>query len=398
MEVKNQDVFDMLVRSRIQMLMSFPFFGILALQLQLIETDRVPTAGTDGKVFLYNPDYIKKLSEAERNFIVVHEVLHPALQHLWRKKDRQHMPWNCACDYAINAIILDYAQLNNQTNNIKMPTNGLYDKKYDGMSAEEIYDTFEKISVSRMNKGEGDGNGHGLLDDHDVWGEAEQGKEGDQEAADWEGKMVAAMEAAENKNCGKMPAGLKRYMDKLTKPQKDWRTLLNEFIIETITDYSFNPPDRRFDDSPFFLPDFNEPDIEVKDIVFWVDTSGSIGAEELQKVGSEIIGAIKQMNGNLQGYIGYFDSKAYELHPFESVQDILNAQPVGGGGTDFFEPFHEVKHQLTDKDHEVAGIVMLTDGYATFPDVSITDGVPTLWIITNETQIPPFGLHTTIKV
>lgn len=398
MAVENQDVFDSLVRSRIQMLMTFPFFGILALNLQLIEDKKIPTAGTDGKVFLYNPEYIKKLSEAERNFIVVHEVLHPALKHLWRRKDRQPLPWNCACDYAINSIIMEYAQLNNQTQNIKMPANGLIDKKYDGMSAEEIYDTFEKITMAKMGKGEGDGSGHNVLDDHSVWEDATGGAEGEVEAADWEGKLVAAYESAESKQCGKMPSGLKRILDKITKPQKDWRTLLNEFIIEYVNDYSFNPPDRRFDGSPFFMPDFNEPESEVKDIVFWIDTSGSIGAEELAKVTSEIVGAIQQMNGNLQGYVGYFDAKAYELNPFESVSDVLSAPLKGGGGTDFHEPFHEVKRQLTEKDHEVAGIIMLTDGYAPFPPESIADGVPTLWLITNEIQKPTFGLHTTIKV
>ena len=32
---------------------------------------------------------------------------------------------------------------------------------------------------------------------------------------------------------------------------------MNDFIQEEVVDYSFTPPDRRFDDSPFFLPDFN---------------------------------------------------------------------------------------------------------------------------------------------
>lgn len=47
-------------------------------------------------------------------------------------------------------------------------------------------------------------------------------------------------------------------LKELRKPQTDWRKILNDFIQEEIVDYSFTPPDRRFDDSPFFLPDFND--------------------------------------------------------------------------------------------------------------------------------------------
>ena len=48
--------------------------------------------------------------------------------------------------------------------------------------------------------------------------------------------------------------------------RNDARMILNDFIQEEIVDYSFTPPDRRFDESPFFLPDFNDKDDLVEDI------------------------------------------------------------------------------------------------------------------------------------
>ena len=51
---------------------------------------------------------------------------------------------------------------------------------------------------------------------------------------------------------------------------------MNDFIQEEVVDYSFAPPDRRFDDSPFFLPDFNGKEDRVEDILFMIDTSGSM--------------------------------------------------------------------------------------------------------------------------
>ena len=61
-----------------------------------------------------------------------------------------------------------------------------------------------------------------------------------------------------------------RLLKELKKPQTDWRTVLNDFVQQEIVDYSFTPPDRRFDESPFFLPDFNVKDDLVEDILFMI--------------------------------------------------------------------------------------------------------------------------------
>lgn len=92
-----------------------------------------------------------------------------------------------------------------------------------------------------------------------------------------------------------------RMLNELMKPQTDWRRILNDFIQEEINDYSFSPPDRRFEDSPFFLPDFNEKDDVVKDILFMIDTSGSMSDRMITAAYSEVKGALDQFNGKLRG-------------------------------------------------------------------------------------------------
>ena len=57
---------------------------------------------------------------------------------------------------------------------------------------------------------------------------------------------------------GLVPEFALRMLNELKRPQTDWRTILNSFIQEEVTDYSFMPPDRRMDEIEFFLPDFNE--------------------------------------------------------------------------------------------------------------------------------------------
>lgn len=404
---EEQQIEDSLTRSRIQMLMSFPFFGILALHLQMERDYTVPTAATDGDKFYYNPHFIKSLNEGERNWIVVHEVMHPALKHLWRRGDRQHKKWNYACDYAIHDIMMQFIDTSghNMKDKLKMPKGVLYDAKFHDKSAEEIYDLLPDDLGQGQGKGgqgnsgsgdsDGDGDGQTPLDDHSKWDQQETQQGGQQKATEWEGKMVSAAKSAESKNAGNVPGFLKRLLGKLTKPQKDWRTLLHEFIQEETNDYSFNPPDRRYSDSEFFLPDFNDVDEIVKDLVFYVDTSGSIGDKELNACYSEIVGAIHQFNGKLCGKLGFFDHIAYGLTPFEDVQSVLEIRPQGGGGTSFHAPFEYVNQHCEPED--VAGIIILTDGYASFPDEKIANGKPVLWVMTTDVE-PTFGLHTRIKI
>ena len=45
-----------------------------------------------------------------------------------------------------------------------------------------------------------------------------------------------------------------------------------------------------------------------------------------------------------------------------------------------------------------ASIIILTDGYAPFPDVSVTDDIPVLWLLNNEEVNPPWGKIARIKV
>ena len=49
-------------RARAQLLLKQPFFGTLCLRLTPIETEDIPTAGTDGKRLLYNPKFFLSLT------------------------------------------------------------------------------------------------------------------------------------------------------------------------------------------------------------------------------------------------------------------------------------------------------------------------------------------------
>ena len=195
---------------------------------------------------------------------------------------------------------------------------------------------------------------------------------------------------------GNIPLFAKRIVDEFKNPQTDWRRLLDEFISEEVCDYSFNPPDKRYEDSPFYLPDFNDTDIEISDILFMIDTSGSVNDKALTVAYSEIKGAIDQYDGKLKGWLGFFDAAVVDPIPFSDVEELKKIKAYGGGGTSFHCIFDYIKDYMHDNFPKT--LVILTDGYAPFPDIEETMGIPVLWLIDNDKVTPPWGKVARLKI
>ncbi len=182
-------------------------------------------------------------------------------------------------------------------------------------------------------------------------------------------------------------ASANRVWQRPNNPRLDWRMLLNAFIQENVCDYSFSPPDRRLQDCDFFLPDFNETDIAPLDVLFAVDTSGSIDDRILSAVYGELCGAVEQFSGNLRGILVFFDTRAYPPVPFVSQGDLLRIIPRGGGGTDLSCVFRCLpKHAL-----HPGSIVVFTDGQGVFPPESAAMNIPTLWLLSRSDVRVPWG-------
>ena len=254
-----------------------------------------------------------------------------------------------------------------------------------------------KREKGRAQKKKGGGGGGGW-DEHIA--ASVETEEDDTMRAVWVQRIVNAAEAIEireqSNGRGTVPAFAARILRELRRPQTDWRTILNDFVQEEICDYSFSPPDRRFDESPFFLPDFNEKEDTVKNILFMIDTSGSMSDSMITAAFSEVKGAIDQFGGKLRGWLGFFDAAVIEPQPFESEEEFKIIRAYGGGGTDFQIIFEYVAQHMTDD--PPASIIILTDGYAPFPQEQLSMGIPVLWLLNNEKVDPPWGKVARIRV
>lgn len=421
-EVKNYTL--RMMQSRMRVICNNGFLGVLLTHMRMMIDEHLPTAATDGKFIYFGKEFLENLTDREMDFVMMHEIMHVVLRHLERTGERDHFLFNIASDIVINSSILENAggderaiSLGKYGVAMHLAPDGKEGVKY---TAEEVYEQLKKEQKKQQKKqggsqkqenaeqnGEQEDGGNGdvkpsrwhkggcadeSFDNHDRWGDGEIDPI---ERDIWEKRILDAAEAAANRGRGTLPAGIERSINALKNPQTDWRTLLQAFIQEDICDYSFSPPDRRYDGGDFYLPDFNEKEETVRNILFMIDTSGSISKQQLTAAYSEVKGAIDQFGGVLKGYLGFFDAAVSAPQPFSDEEELKVITPKGGGGTSFQIIFDYVREQM--KEEPPACIIILTDGYAPFPDEKESMDIPVLWIINNEDVSPPWGVIARIK-
>ena len=88
-----------------KLLIKYPTFGSVIANLEFQASKDIATAGTDGKVLLYNPKFLGGLSEKQQIFIFAHEVCHVAFEHIFRSEGKDKRLWNIATDSVINALL-----------------------------------------------------------------------------------------------------------------------------------------------------------------------------------------------------------------------------------------------------------------------------------------------------
>lgn len=363
----NNEVAAQLTRARTGLVLDQPFYGMLALRLQLVEEPGIPTAAVDGKHIFYNPEFVAKQSPEETKTLLGHEVMHCVFEHIGRRGDREPRRWNQAGDFVINDVLVDSGFT---------PIKGwLHNKAYAGMTTDHVYEMLPP------NDGDGTGGAGDPLDD------CQDGAPDDAVLNNVGWKIATVQAAAAAKAMGKLPGKLARFVDELTNPKVDWRAILQRFITETSkNDYSWTRPNKRFLAQGFVLPTLHSE--TMGEIVVAIDTSGSIDQATLNAFGSEIK-AIVQSTRPSKTIVIYCDSEVNHVDEF-GPNDDLQFKLHGGGGTAFAPPFqHVAENNITP-----VCLVYLTDGYGSFPSAP---DYPVLWCCTTDV-VAPFGETIPIEI
>lgn len=375
-----------ITKARSELIRVQPFFGTLALRLKVTEIDhpQIPVMGTDGRTLYYNAKAVRDMPQPEVLGVVMHEVLHCAFQHMFRRRNRKAEKWNRACDYVINQIILK--------ERYSLPQSRLWNTKYNGMSAEEVY---EKLPNQPPSNGKGGGAGNwdfgSSLDPSSPspdTGKTASASEVKANAKDWE---IATKQAAHlAKQQGNLPGYLESLIDELLEPQIPWRSQLWRFFNQRKPDrITWNKPNRRLIGQGIYMP--SKRYVPTGDVVIAVDTSGSVSEDELQHFASEIAEIHKALQPR-KLFVADVDTEIHDRVKEYGPYDTPEFTYKGRGGTSFEPVFKWVEENNIQLD----ALVYLTDGYASWPkDVP---NYPVLWCITNHDVIPEWGEHLILDV
>ena len=393
---------EMLTTARIALLLKASFFGNMATRLPLVNADAwLPTAATDGRYFYYSSKFILMLKQKEIEFLFGHETLHNVYDHLGRSKFNLHNPTiaNIAADYAVNRDLV-----NSKIGVMITTVPALYDRKYEKLSMEEIYDDIyenaEKIDIDQLadmildehldaDDGEGSGSGGPEEDENGNLKSNSKPKYSEQERKKIRDEIKESLinSAKQAGSAGNMPGDVARMIKELTEPQMDWRELLAQTIQSTIkSDYSFMRPSRKGWGSDFMLPGM-VPENTI-DIAIAVDMSGSITNDQARDMFGEVKGIMEQFQ-DFKVKLWCFDTNVYNYAEFDNtnIDDIMTYEPKGGGGTDFMCNWKFMK----ENDICPERLVMFTDGYP-WDSWGDPDYCDTVFIIHGPDTIePPFG-------
>lgn len=349
-------------QARARLLMKHPFFATLTLSAPLEENKNIPTAATDMRKIVYNPDFIDSLSVDVVQFVVAHEVMHIMFKHGMRRGGRDPVLWNVACDYAINIILKDTG--------FTLWEKCLYDRKYDKMTAERIYDLLEK--EQRENGGGGkipsDGIGGDLLEPSDMTPE-------ERETVEREIDRRVSQAASMARMAGKLNGSLERFVNEFFASSTPWQDLLQNYMTRVVNDEeSWSRRNRRFDS--IYLP--SRHNMRMGEVVIIGDTSGSITNEELARVGSEAA-SIADIAKPESIRLVWADTEVAGEQVFDAYEEV-KPEPKGGGGTDMRVPLEHVEQ------YDPQVVILITDGYTPWPEVE--PAYPLIVCCTTDADVP----------
>jgi len=360
------------------------------MNLKVVERDDIPSMAVDNKGNLfYNSKWVDKLTDGQIKGVLIHEVLHIALEHLIRGMNKEHEIYNIAGDLVINNILV--------SNNFELPKGLIpYQNEFefnpkliitdlDKKSADEVYN--ELMANEQVKKAVGQKSGCGF-DEHiySKDGKGNTDKDGDLKQTKKKWNRLLSEASVYAKQQGKLPQGMDRHIDTLLNEKINWKSILYKYITRELPyDYTYNRPSKKSRATGIYLPSVLRESI---DIVVSIDTSGSISQTELSEFLGEIIGIAKSFN-NIAMKLIVCDSDIKEVYDIRngSIATIQNLKIKGGGGTSHKPIYDYISENLPNTKF----VINFTDGYTDFPDYESTR---TIWVITSngcEESYLPFG-------
>jgi predicted metal-dependent peptidase len=387
-----EDALSAVSRARLELVLDHPFFGSLACRLRpVIDQNHRGVMWTDGVRLGVNPEAFLALNPQERIGLIAHEVLHCTNGHPWRQGHRDEKNWARACDLAINDVLADSGFV--LPEGCAVPSGNEKNQ-----SAEAHYSEMQR--QPQDDEGDGDGDGQGQGDgqgdgdgESDGDGQGNQprftdpgamrkpqcqqdGNKGETERLENDWKIATIQAAIAAKMRGLLPGSLAQLVEDVKKPKIDWRAELRRFMQQHAkNDYAWTRPNTRYMARGLYMPALHSE--QIGPMVIAVDTSGSIGDEELKQFMGECQSIVEEIKPEFTLVIEV-DAAVNGVNRYDGGEAFTLPQIHGRGGTSFIPAFNYVH----DDGIEPACFVYLTDLLGDYPDEP--PSYPVLWICTTD--------------
>jgi predicted metal-dependent peptidase len=313
-----------------------PFVNSILSRARVIISTSVPTAClTEHGVIVINPEFWEKLSWGGKAFVLGHEAMHGAFRDLRRLGKRDQRAWNIVCDAVNNEMQKDLMKMPGELEGFAVTLDrlglGIELKELQKMSKEEIYRILPEQAISSVSFSEDLGAGGGEGDvlqegDPQIYGD---GRERNGESTDERWKDAVARGFDVQKSVGRVPASLKRMVDKLLRAKVDWTSVLRHALRSghgRVVVSSYKRPSRKHQDFPGIQR------YALQRTWNLIDTSGSIGEAELTQELSEVY----VQAGDRPVSVVLWDAESYGVIEAKNRNEVLSRVLTGvkgGGGT-----------------------------------------------------------------
>jgi len=194
---------------------------------------------------------------------------------------------------------------------------------------------------------------------------------------------------------GRLGVDIPRSITETLEPIIDWREVLREFVTASCKgkdEYTWRKFNRRLIPSDLYVPTVENE--TIGEVVVAIDTSGSIGQDQINAFASELVSICESVNPDSLRVL-WWDTKVHGEQKFTEDYGNIGAllKPLGGGGT----KVSSVAEYINEEKIEAECVIVFTDGYVE-SDVVWNISSPTLWFITeNKNWEVPCGKKVIFK-
>lgn len=371
------------------------------------------TAYTDGINKVYGRKFLEVMCPTDKKVagLVLHENLHIALRHVTHNKDLFLEDRECAnqaADHVVNNIIVSMKD----KSLVELPEGGCCDPRFAKMNMREVYRILREEKkckgkqpgkkpgdkgnekgnsgtpggepVDNGQPGEDEGDEPYQFDEHDTNGIGD----GPDDIQEIERKVDRALREGALL-AGRLGMDIPRAITEMFESKVDWRKELMEFVAATTKgkdEYTWRQFNRRQLANDIYMPTLENE--TIGEIVVAIDTSGSIGEQQLNEFATELVSICEVVNPE-KVRILWWDTMVHGEQVFDTDYDRIGKmlKPQGGGGT----RVGCVSEYINKHDVKAECVIVFTDGYVEGnPEWDIE--APTLWMVThNHSWTPPAG-------